>query len=56
MLSRRTILIAAFILATATIPADRNAWGPWTELVIRNEKVLLDAFEAMVLPRRATGS
>jgi predicted metalloendopeptidase len=34
-------------LATATIPADRNSWGPWTELVIRNEKVVLDAFDQL---------
>ena len=34
-------------IQSATIPADRSAWGPWTELVVRNEKVLLGAFDEM---------
>jgi len=34
-------------LKTATIPGDRTSWGPWTELVIRNEKVLLGALDEL---------
>jgi predicted metalloendopeptidase len=31
---------------TATVPADRTSWGPWQELIVHNEKVLLDALDA----------
>jgi len=42
-------------LASATIPADRTSWGPWTELVVRNEKIVLGAFDelAHAAPRPA---
>lgn len=43
-------------LSTAAIPADRTSWGPWTELVIRNEKVVLGALDELARDAAAPGS
>jgi predicted metalloendopeptidase len=43
-------------IQSATIPADRTSWGPWTELVIRNEKIVLGALDELARNPAPAGS